>query len=80
MTLSMLCLVLVPVVMPMNEINAVKLKMKMSLLGKRDSLQKQIEDDFWSLVDVIGTGNAVNFVLGFVETALDEIMKTDETN
>lgn len=64
----------------MNEINAVKLKMKMSLLGKRDSLQKQIEDDFWSLVDVIGVGNAVNFVLGFVETALDDILKTDEKN
>lgn len=66
--------------MTMNEINAVKLKMKTSLLGKRDSLQKQIEDDFWSLVDVVGIGNSVNFVLGFIESALDEIMKTDETN
>lgn len=64
----------------MNEISAVRLKMKSELPSRKDLYEMQLDDAFWSLVDVVGVGNASNFALDVVENALTDIMKTDETN
>ncbi len=62
----------------MNEISALKMKCDALLVEPQSKAINNLEDAFFDLIDVCGTGFAVCYVLDMLEAQLVELTKNEK--